>query len=204
MGMGRWIPVEVLEHVGHPVFISDEEGRVEYCNSAVADFLKRDRQEIEGQHCWEVMRLRSPEGKPLCRQHCATQSQARKGKLQKMHPALLSVNGELPSAVDVFTVAVSPPGRRRIAILHVIKFSAEAHTDNVVETSCHDEPAAHACLSPREREVLRHLTSGNGTDQIAEELFVSRATVRNHVRAILSKMKVHTRIAAVLASVARH
>jgi DNA-binding CsgD family transcriptional regulator len=201
--MGRWIPVEAFEHADHPVFISDEDGRIEYCNAATADLLKRDRREILGQRCYEVMRLRSPEGKPLCRAQCAVQAQARAGKLEKMRPALFSVNGDLPAAVNLVTVAVSPPNERRIAILHVLKNSAEARTENVVETTCRQEPAPYACLSPREREVLRHLTIGKSTDQIAGELFLSSATVRNHVRAILSKMKVHTRIAAVLASVAR-
>ena len=201
--MSRWIPVEAFEHAGHAVFISNEDGRIEYCNSATETLLKRDRQKIVGQRCCEVMRLRTPGGKLLCRAKCGVQAQIRSGKVQKVRPALLAVNGDVPSAVDLLSVAVSPPVGPRIAILHVIKISAKAPTEKIVETgSCH-EPAAYTCLSPREREVLQHLTSGKGTDQIAEKLFVSSSTVRNHVRAILSKMKVHSRIEAVLASVER-
>jgi DNA-binding CsgD family transcriptional regulator len=201
--MGRWIPVEAFEHADHPVFISDEDGRVEYCNSATADFLKRDRRAIEGQRCYEVMRLRSPEGRVLCRAECAVQTEARSGKLKKMRPALCTVNGDLPARVDLFTVAVSPPNGRRIAILHVIKASARVLGETAVEAGGHQEAAAYDCLSPREREVLRHLSGGEGTDEIARKLFVSRATVRNHVRAILSKLKVHSRIEAILMSAAR-
>jgi DNA-binding CsgD family transcriptional regulator len=203
VGMGRWIPVEAFDNAGHAVFVSDEDGRVEYCNPAMADLLQRDRQEIEGQRCCEVMRLHSPEGKPLCREECAVQSQVRNGKVQKVRPALLSVNGDPPCAVDLFSIAVSPPARQRIAILHVVKISEPAHSEKVVETVSRHEPTSYACLSPREKEVLGHLTSGKGTDQIADELFLSSATVRNHIRAILSKLKVHSRIEAVLASVAR-
>ena len=203
MSMGRWIPVEAFEHAGHAVLVSGEDGRVEYCNPATAVLLKRDRHQIEGQRCCEVMRLRSPEGKLLCRADCAVQAQVRRGKVPQMRPTLLSVNGDPPRTVDLFSVAVSPPGGRRIAILHVIKDSAEAHADSVVKTDRHREPTSCACLSPREKEVLRHLAVGEGTDQIADELFLSSATVRNHIRAILSKLKVHSRIEAVLASVAR-
>ena len=39
--MGRYVPADVLEHVGHAVFITDEVGRVEFCNSAAAALLKR-------------------------------------------------------------------------------------------------------------------------------------------------------------------
>jgi DNA-binding CsgD family transcriptional regulator len=201
--LSRWIPVEAFEHAGHAVFISDENGRIEYCNSATETLLKRDRQKIVGQRCCEVMRLRAPGGKLLCRAKCGVQAQVRSGKLQKVRPAVLAVNGDLPSAVDLLSLAVSPPVGPRIAILHVIKLSTKAAAANVVETSpCH-EPAAYVGLSPREQEVLQHLTHGHGTDEIAEKLFVSSSTVRNHVRSILSKMKVHSRIEAVLASVAR-
>ena len=203
MGMGRWIPVEAFDNAGHAVFVSDEDGRVEYCNPAMADLMKRDRLEIEGQLCCEVMRLHSPEGQLLCRAQCAVQSQVRRGNVPQMRSALLAVNGDLPRAVDLFSVAVSPPIGQRIAILHVIKISARAHSEKVVETSSRHEPTSYACLSPREKEVLRHLTGGKGTDQIADELFLSSATVRNHIRAILSKLKVHSRIEAVLVSVAR-
>jgi DNA-binding CsgD family transcriptional regulator len=201
--MGRWIPVEVLEHAGHPVFISNEEGRVEYCNEATIALLRRERREIEGQPCWEVLRLRSPEGRLMCRAQCAVQSQARDGKLERTRPALLTVNGDDPKALDLLAVAVSPPNGHRIAILHVLKMSAVAHAENVVESACGQAPAEHACLSPREREVLRHLAIGKKTDQIAGELFLSPATVRNHIRAILTKLNVHSRIEAVLTAVAR-
>jgi DNA-binding CsgD family transcriptional regulator len=201
--MGRWIPVESLEHTDQPVFISDEDGRVDYCNSATADLLKRDRREIEGQRCYEVMRLRSLDGKPLCRAQCAVQAQARRGKLKKTRPALFCRNGDPPIAVDLVTIAVSPANGRRIAILHMLKTSSNGRTALPAETGGYQEAAACACLSPRERQVLRHLSDGAGTDQIAAELFLSRATVRNHVRSILSKMKVHSRLEAVVASTRR-
>jgi DNA-binding CsgD family transcriptional regulator len=201
--MGRWIPVEVLEHAGHPVFISNEEGRVEYCNAATVALLKRDRRSIEGQPCWEVLRLRSPEGRLMCRAQCAVQAQARDGKLERTRPALLTVNGDDPKALDLLAVAVSPPTGQRIAILHVLKLAAEAHPESVGDAVCGQAPAEHACLSPREREVLRHLASGKRTEQIAGDLFLSPATVRNHVRAILTKLNVHSRIEAILAVVAR-
>jgi LuxR family maltose regulon positive regulatory protein len=43
-------------------------------------------------------------------------------------------------------------------------------------------------LSPREREVLRHLAEMLSTDEIAAAMFVSVNTVRTHVRSILRKL----------------
>jgi DNA-binding CsgD family transcriptional regulator len=52
-------------------------------------------------------------------------------------------------------------------------------------------------LTLREREVLRLLGDGLGTQEIADQLFVSSTTARNHVQHILSKLGVHSRLEAV-------
>lgn len=53
-------------------------------------------------------------------------------------------------------------------------------------------------LSRREQEVLAGLMQGQTADVIAEKLFVSLATVRTHVRAVLRKLGVNSQLAAVV------
>jgi PAS domain S-box-containing protein len=53
-------------------------------------------------------------------------------------------------------------------------------------------------LSAREREILASLGRGNPTRRIADELCISPNTVRNHIRSILSKLRVHRRVEAAL------
>lgn len=52
-------------------------------------------------------------------------------------------------------------------------------------------------LTERETEVLRLLADGTSTKQIAEELFLSPKTVRNHIQNLLGKLDAHSRISAV-------
>ena len=55
-------------------------------------------------------------------------------------------------------------------------------------------------LTPREMEILCHLAEGQSNKVIARELGISNGTVKLHVRAILRKLKVRSRVeAAVLA-----
>jgi DNA-binding CsgD family transcriptional regulator len=55
-------------------------------------------------------------------------------------------------------------------------------------------------LTRRQMEVVDLLAEGMSTADIATKLWVSRATVRNHVQQILEKLGVHTRLAAVHAA----
>ena len=55
-------------------------------------------------------------------------------------------------------------------------------------------------LTPREREVLGHITAGRSNREIARELRVSEKTVKAHVSSVLAKLGVQDRTqAAVLA-----
>lgn len=58
-------------------------------------------------------------------------------------------------------------------------------------------------LTPREREVLRLLALGLSNDEIAEELFISKRTVQNHVSNIYGKLRLDSRAEAVLYAI-RH
>ena len=56
-------------------------------------------------------------------------------------------------------------------------------------------------VSPRELEVLRLMAEGLGNQQIADRLFISLNTVKNHIRSIHEKLGVRTRTAAVSVAV---
>jgi DNA-binding NarL/FixJ family response regulator len=56
-------------------------------------------------------------------------------------------------------------------------------------------------LSSREREVLELLATGAPTTKIADQLFVSVTTVRNHVQRILVKLSAHSKLEAVAIAV---
>ena len=61
-------------------------------------------------------------------------------------------------------------------------------------------PAAPALpeLSDREREVLTLIAQGRSNQQIAEQLYLSLKTVRNHVSNIFGKLQVVDRAQAAL------
>ncbi|HXJ66664.1 MAG TPA: response regulator transcription factor [Actinomycetota bacterium] len=56
-------------------------------------------------------------------------------------------------------------------------------------------------LTERELEVLRLVAQGMANKDIAKELFISENTVKNHVRNILEKLHLHSRMEAVVYAV---
>lgn len=51
-------------------------------------------------------------------------------------------------------------------------------------------------LTPREHEVLGHLVRGSSNRQIARSLGISERTVKNHLRAVFTKLEVADRTSA--------
>jgi DNA-binding NarL/FixJ family response regulator len=56
-------------------------------------------------------------------------------------------------------------------------------------------------LTEREIEVLGLVARGLGNREIGRELFISENTVKNHVRNILEKLQLHTRMEAAMYAV---
>jgi DNA-binding NarL/FixJ family response regulator len=56
-------------------------------------------------------------------------------------------------------------------------------------------------LTEREMEVLRLVAKGLNNRDIAEQLFISENTVKNHIRNILEKLQLHSRMEAVVYAV---
>ena len=56
-------------------------------------------------------------------------------------------------------------------------------------------------LTDRELEVLNLVARGLNNREIAKQLFISENTVKNHVRNILEKLQLHSRMEAVMYAV---
>jgi len=65
-----------------------------------------------------------------------------------------------------------------------------------VERRLHAERSSFANLTSRERAIALLLASGRSNKEIARELVIEVATVKNHVHSILAKLQVTTRAAA--------
>jgi PAS domain S-box-containing protein len=107
-----------------------------------------------------------------------------------------------PQGSDNRAVLLNAGGGRFTAELSAVPLARGGHVVGVfgqVKDVEEDQPPlpAHPKLTPRQRDVLRLLEQGRSTQQIANELYLSPETVRNHVRGLMRTLGVHTRLEAV-------
>ena len=74
----------------------------------------------------------------------------------------------------------------------VMKEFARIHNERVADME------VFADLTDREREVLKLVASAKSNKEIAEELFISEKTVKNHISNILFKLQANDRTEAAL------
>ncbi len=67
----------------------------------------------------------------------------------------------------------------------------------------HQRDDLQALLTPREYEILSHLAEGQSNKVIGRELDISDGTVKLHVKSILRKLDVHSRVEAAVIAVER-
>jgi DNA-binding NarL/FixJ family response regulator len=80
-------------------------------------------------------------------------------------------------------------------------------TQRLLETYVRSLPSAHSTrvpdrrlveLTPREREVLEAIAEGLSNAELASRFFLSEATIKTHVRRILTKLDLRDRVQAVV------
>jgi DNA-binding NarL/FixJ family response regulator len=56
------------------------------------------------------------------------------------------------------------------------------------------QEGARAPLTPREREIIRHVALGRRNAEVAQQLFISEKTVKSHLTNIFQKLKIRDRV----------
>ena len=69
------------------------------------------------------------------------------------------------------------------------------------ELASANRESPHSKLTERELEVLRLVATGLNNREAAKQLFISENTVKNHMRNILDKLQLHSRMEAVMYAV---
>ena len=200
---------EDLESTGVAAFSNDSEGRVVEWNAAAQRLLGYERREVIGRPCHEIIQGTDLSGNRYCSKWCIPRDMARAEKCIRSYPMDARTRSDESIRVVCSILVIHGPrssGYRLVHVLHVVPPAAEGCGDGA---SCAAAGARQPeglvagasgerlVLTSRELEVLRLLSAGAATRVIADSLFISPATVRTHVQAILRKLGAHSKLEAV-------
>jgi len=167
---------------GEAAFAFDHDARVVAWNRAAERLTGLSAEEAVGLPCWQALRAVDTNGDVVCHSRCPHARRARRGGELPGHTVLVpSARGGRVRA----RLATVVFGRRRPVTVHLLIPEAGGAGD-------HRGP-----LSPRQHEVLRLLAAGKVAKQIAVELGISEATVRNHIRDTHRRLGAHSQLEAV-------
>ena len=193
---------------GSPVLVTDEQWRIVSLNEAAEKLLGRRTQEVRGSFCHAVFYGKDRFGNRFCHEQCTVGTMARHG--EPIRPFELEVRAADDRSVRVVSSVVVVPGEVPSAqrIVHILMPRLESQDSNISlpdairpsgpngGSGVHREPRDYS-LTSREAEVLSHLAQGKSCQAIADHLFISLPTVRNHVHNFLRKLEVHSQVEAV-------
>ncbi|MGB4780702.1 LuxR C-terminal-related transcriptional regulator [Candidatus Methylomirabilis sp.] len=206
--------LNILSNIADGALAVNREHKIVFWNKAAEKLLGFKTEEVLGRFCYEVIAGLAEPGRPFCRIDC----------LDKM---LCIERGEIPTDnmlvttkagqevwLSVSTILVPSEYRSHCTLIHLLRNStylkelersvqrflttmSKLSTGN--ESGINEDLSANLQrLTRREQEILCLLGSGSTTQTIAETLFISSATVRNHIHRILAKLRVKNRLEAAL------
>jgi DNA-binding CsgD family transcriptional regulator len=173
---------------GDPVFRCGEDLRIVEWNEAAEQLTGIRALEAVGGYCWDAIGGRDDQGHLVCHPGCSI--------------ARLALDGWPVSCANL--VRAGPSGPQRITISTIVLRNGGGSTILHPMRAAAADPAPvrtpqtdEARLTGRQLEILAFLADGVRVREIAERLSLSEATVRNHVRALLNELGVHSQLQAV-------
>ena len=209
---------ETLDRIarsGEAVFATDCADRIVLWNKKCEALLGKPARSVLGRRCDEVLMGRDVFGNLYCHRNCPIAFQAREAKTP-VNRFTLSIETSTGKATDVHISMFAIPSYHPAlaTLVHVVReAAAESDLERKLEREAEvREPlwpisaggAQAVVLTAREREILQCLAEGLALPAIAERLFVSPVTVRNHIARILQKLNVHSKLAAVVFAYRNH
>jgi len=180
------VTAKVSVRSGDAVFAFDRDLTVRSWNHQAELLTGLSADSVIGRPCWEAMAALDEDGALVCHSGCSCARLAKEGWPVPRKTLLVKSKSGTRRPLSVSTVCLNQDGHE--LFLHVLEPSTPI--------SLLQQPA-RVGLTPRQREVLSLVADGYSARQIARRLGLAEPTVRNHIRAILVELRVHSQLAAV-------
>jgi PAS domain S-box-containing protein len=193
----------LIEGTADAMFAVDTAGRITAWNSAAAELFGRSEREVLTSPCHNILQCAN-DNEMYCLEQCVI-ARVAQAQVPRANFDLRLQTQTGKQWCNVSTLIASDPASGVRQTLFIVrpremrKRLEQALGEFVRRFSKNGSsaPAINVRLTSREIEVLRSLAKGHSTRTIANQLNISSATVNNHIKHILTKFDVHTRLEAI-------
>ncbi len=211
-------PQDLVRTSRDPAFACDSNCRIVAWNRAAEELLGVASRQAIGKAQHDLVPARDAYGNRFC--SCLVHPLAARGEVVRHQYVLIPTASKEWLKVSLCTVALDASGDKGLH-LHFLRPIAWGRAEE--EPSVGDGPVPHGTNGPgglnghahpaadgtaatsatrwrltgREVDVLRLMMDGKGAKETAQALDVSTATVRNHIRGLLRKLRVHSKLEAI-------
>lgn len=187
---------------GDPVFAVDRAGVIVLWNQAAENTFGYPATTALGQRCWKLLCGYDIYDNQYCCKRCGVRDMALRHKLVNSFKVNYRTAFEERKRFEISCLTVfDDPGKE--LLLHLCRPEQQSQTESgsltLSETSSETTTdKQYDALSRRELEALVLLANGMNSHEIATAMSISIPTVRNHIQHMLHKLKVHSRLEAVV------
>ncbi|MCW8855401.1 MAG: LuxR C-terminal-related transcriptional regulator [Gammaproteobacteria bacterium] len=194
---------ELFKHTADAVFGIDGNRHVRFWNKGCEKLLGFSSQRAIGRSCAELLCGEDLQGNKVCGPQCSIAEFFDVQTPNSNFDLVLKPESSTPVIVNVgsyYTGKSDQKNNNDVCVFHSMRqVNCHQLIRRLSNDSCtaeKDNEKIHK-LSKREYEILRLLPSGVVTRDMADQLDISPATVRNHVKNIFAKLEVRSRAEAI-------
>jgi PAS domain S-box-containing protein len=206
----------LFDDAGDAAFAVDVDGRIGYWSASAERLLGFPSGEMVGRDCAAILDGCDEQGCKICSADCHVLQQARNDAAAGAYELHAATAWGERKWLDVSIVVAQLSDRASPLVVHLMRDAEERkrkerlareiveRVSELAGTATEPAPPAPTRAKPgigltrREVSVLQALAKGDRTSAIAEDLFISPTTVRNHIQRILKKLGCHSRLEAVM------
>ena len=200
----RAVEILVDARTADAVFVVDPDYRIVYWDARAESLTGLMAEEVVGAPCYQSLRAECEGGGSFCTHECYVMRLARTGQPPPSYDMCISTRWGQKRWVGVSILSVSSD--EGPYLIHLLRDAQKSHETlemarglirlSSKESALAPDPRDLPALTPRQMEVLDLLAEGRSAKEIGQSLYLSEATVRNHVRSLLQTLGAHSQLEA--------
>jgi PAS domain S-box-containing protein len=189
---------------GDAVYVVSPDYTIVHWDSRMESLTGVLAEEAIGKPCYEAVMGENEGGEPFCAHGCAVMHLAQEGRPVSSYEMKINTRSGRKRWVSASNLTIeTEEGPYLVHLLHDTQGTHDVleMARGLIQLSSKEEAPAPRrrnlpALTPRQLEVLKLLSEGKSVKEIGGDLYLSQATVRNHVRALFQALDAHSQLDA--------